>query len=227
MVSFGKRNNRAAIFDLDGTLLDTLPSILDSCNETMDHFDLPHFDRDEMVAFLGMGARVLVERMMAAAGVVDQDTLEEAYRIYLDLMPKQRARRAEPFPGIVEMLDQVAAMGIKLGVLTNKSDQLAAPIISDSFSPGLFKAVRGARRFVPLKPDPRSTLAMLRSLGADPGNSFFIGDSDVDVLTGRAAGMRTIAVTWGYRPTSELEALSPDCLASRPAEIVDCIRRHR
>jgi len=224
---FMKPANQAAIFDLDGTLLDTLPSIMASCNETMNRLGLPEFGRDEIRTFLGMGARVLVERMMDAAGVTEPSIVDEAHRLYRELAPRQRERRAEPFPGIREMLDQVAGMGLKLGVLTNKSDKLAPGIVSDSFPQGLFTAVRGARPLVPLKPDPQSVLRMLRALKANPGKSFFIGDSDIDVLTGRAAGMRTIAVTWGYRPREELEALSPDWLAENPAGVADYIRCHR
>ncbi|NLA96389.1 MAG: HAD hydrolase-like protein [Clostridiaceae bacterium] len=227
MVFFNRRTGRAAIFDLDGTLLDTLPSIMTSCNEILDCLKLPPFDRDVIRTFLGLGSRILIERLMAAAGVTGRSTIDEDHRRYRELAPRQRDHRAAPFEGISEMLGQVADMGLKLGVMTNKSDKLAPGVIADSFPSGLFEAVRGARRFVPLKPDPRSTFHMLRSLGADPPASFFIGDSDVDVLTGRAAGMHTIAVTWGYRPTEELEALSPDCLARSPDEIVDYIRRQR
>ena len=227
MVFFKKRTGRAAIFDLDGTLLDTLPSIVTSCNETLDHLKLPPFDKDVIKPFLGLGPRVLIERIMAASKVVDPSTIDEAHRLYRELALKQRDYGALPFEGIREMLDQVAGMGLKLGVMTNKSDKLALSVIAGSFPAGLFELVRGARRFVPLKPDPRSTLGMLRSLGAEPSASYFIGDSDVDVLTGRAAGMHTIAVTWGYRPRWELEVLSPDCLAESPAEIVNCIGGNR
>lgn len=220
-----KEKNRAAIFDLDGTLLDTLPSLVESCNDTLARLGLPPFDKTRVQTFLGMGARVFVERMMEASGVTDPEAVEEAYRLYLELAPRQRAYRTLPFEGIPELLDEVASMGLLLGVVTNKNDRLASEVIADTFPEGRFAAVRGARRLAPLKPDPQSTLQMLNELKADPARSFFIGDSDIDVLTGRAAGMRTIAVGWGYRPVGELAALSPDWLARTPAEIASYIRR--
>ncbi|HZK28880.1 MAG TPA: HAD family hydrolase [Clostridia bacterium] len=225
MTTAKNRTSRVAIFDLDGTILNTLPSLVKSCNETLTSLGLPPFNEEEVKKFLGAGQGVLIERMMAASGVYDPSVIDQARRTFKALFPKLSTYQVKPFEGIPAMLDEVAAMGFKLAVLTNKNDQVTPAVIASSFPPGLFSIVRGARRFVPLKPDPRSTLRILRILKANPVDSFFIGDSDIDILTGRAAGMRTIAVTWGFRSRQELEALAPDLLAETPQAIVDYIAR--
>jgi phosphoglycolate phosphatase len=225
MFSSKRQKVRAAIFDLDGTLLNTLPSLVKACNETLARLGLPSIDSLMIETFLGGGLRVLIERMMAVSGVKDRSMIDQAYRIFAEIYPSFSSYQVRPFEGIPAMLDEVASMGLKLAVLTNKIDKVTPDVIASSFPPGLFSAVRGARRFVPLKPDPTSAFSILRKLKANPADSFFIGDSDIDILTGRAAGMQTIAVTWGFRPRQELEALAPDLLAETPDEIVDYIRR--
>lgn len=220
-----KRKETAAVFDLDGTLLNTLPSLVASCNLTLERLGFPAFEEAEIKNFVGRGRRALVERMMAAAGIEDRAIIDEAHRIYRQVFADLSTHQVQAFEGIPAMLGELGALGLKLAVVTNKSQKLAPGVLATSFPPGLFSGVRGGRRWVPLKPDPQSTLKLLRKLDADPGRSYFIGDSDIDILTGRAAGMRTIGVKWGYRDPAELESLSPDLLASRPQEITDYIRR--
>lgn len=220
-----KRKEIAAVFDLDGTLLNTLPSLVASCNLTLERLGLPPFEEAEIKGFVGRGRRALVERMMAAAGQADRAIIDEAHRIYRQVFAELSTHKVVPFEGIPAMLEDIMALGLKLGVVTNKSQKATPAVLATSFPPGLFSAVRGGRRWVPLKPDPRSTLGLLRQLGADPARSYFIGDSDIDILTGRAAGMHTIGAKWGFRAPEELEALAPDLLAARPREVSDYIRR--
>lgn len=220
-----ERQEIAAIFDLDGTLLDTLPSIVAAVNETMDIMGMPPFDEDTVRSFVGMGWRVLVDRMMAARHVKDEATIKRAISIYNEVFPRLSTHHVTPFPGIRELLESLKEEGLKLGVMTNKGDELTPGVIRTAFPDDLFDIVRGARRFVPLKPDPTSTIRLLKELGADPAQSFFIGDSDIDILTGRGAGMRTIGVTWGFRDASELSALSPDLLAGDASEVLSFILR--
>lgn len=225
MAAMHEQAVRAAVFDLDGTLLDTMASLHLSSNETLKELGLPPLDRSTIMSFVGMGSRVLVDRLMAASGIEDPKVIERAHRIYSQVFPGHSTHEVIPFEGIRPMLEQLADLGLKLGIVTNKNDRLVPGVVASSFPPGLFAAVRGARRMVPLKPHPRMVEAVLKKMGADPERSFFIGDSDVDVLTGQAAGMYTIAVTWGFRSRDLLTALGPDCLADTPAQVVECIRR--
>lgn len=216
---------RAAVFDLDGTLLNTLPSLVASCRETLEILGLPPFGEEAVRTFIGMGQRVLVERMMAASGIEDQAMIDRAQAVYQEVFPRLCTYQVEAFEGIEALLDQLADWGFKLAVMTNKRDSLTAAVLARAFPPDRFDAIRGSLPGVPLKPDPGSTLDLLAQLGADPATSYFIGDSDIDILTGRAAGMQTIAVSWGFRPVQELVALSPDCLAHKTADIRDFIRQ--
>ena len=221
-----KRTNRAAVFDLDGTLLDTLASIVAPCNETLKRLGLPPFGKKEVRTFIGMGSRVFVEKMMAESGVEDPVMIQQAQDIYHELAPAMITHNVEPFEGVPDMLEQLQQMGLKLGVATNKNGKLTPRVLAHAFPDSPFSAVRGAQRFVPLKPHPQMLFLVMNKLKADLSSSFFIGDSDVDIETGRAAGMHTIAVSWGFKPREVLESLAPDCLADTPAEVVDYIRRH-
>ncbi len=217
--------HRAAVFDLDGTLLDTMPSMVAACRATTDSLGLPPFGEEEVRTFVGMGQKVLVDRMMAAAGIEDQALIDRAQVIYRDIFPRLSTYKVEAFEGIEESLDILADMGFKLAVMTNKSDRLSPAVLAQVFPPHRFDDIRGSLPGVPLKPDPASTLALLARLDADPARSFFIGDSDIDILTGRAAGMTTIAVSWGFQPLQKLEDLSPDYLAHKAADMTVFIRQ--
>ncbi|NLA81516.1 MAG: HAD hydrolase-like protein [Clostridiaceae bacterium] len=217
--------HKAAVFDLDGTLLNTLPSMVAACRETTDILDLPPFGEEAVRTFVGMGQRVLVDRMMAASGVEDKALIDRAQAIYKEIFPRLSTYKVEAFEGIEESLECLSAMGFKLAVMTNKLDRLTPGVLARVFPPHRFDDIRGSLPGVPLKPDPASTLEQLARLGADPATSFFIGDSDIDILTGRAAGMRTMAVSWGFQPLQKLEALSPDYLVHKPADITGLIRQ--
>lgn len=216
-----KNDQIAAIFDLDGTLLDTLPSLIAAANETMRLMGLPGFGDETVVTFVGMGWRVFVDRMMDAAGIADPKTIKLAQEIYLETFTRMSSYHVTPFPGIYDLLVSLKEAGMKIAVVTNKSDKLTSGVMRDAFPQGyeLFDILRGAKRFVPLKPDPTATFDVLKQLNASPEKSFFIGDSDIDILTGKACGMHTVGVRWGYRDASELAALNPDLLANTPEEV--------
>lgn len=213
-----------AIFDLDGTLQKTLPSITIASNLTLAHFDLPGVTEELVESFIGKGARVLVERLMRHAGVESPDCHEEAYQLYLKLFNEHCTDGVEPFEGVPQMLDDLQSMGLELAVVTNKNDKMTPLVLGKSFSLDTFSEIRGDNTQFPLKPNAAQTLEVLNLLGASLDYSFFIGDSDIDVLTGKNAKIRTIAVTWGYQPIERLIAVDPDYMADTPGEVVAYIQ---
>jgi phosphoglycolate phosphatase len=214
-----------AIFDLDGTLQKTLPSITISANMMLDHFGLPSLSQEIVVGFIGKGARVLAESVMRHSGIDDPDTIEKAFRIYTRIFDEHCTDELEPYDGVPEMFERLLGMGVDVAVVTNKNMSMAPRVLATSFSLDLFSEIRGYSPDFPLKPDASQTIDVLEKLGASPEWSFFIGDSDIDVMTGKNAGMRTVAVKWGYQPIEKLEAVSPDYLAESPEDLTTYIER--
>lgn len=214
-----------AIFDLDGTLQKTLPSITISANMMLDYFGLPSLSQETVVGFIGKGARVLAESVMRHSGIDDPDTIEEAFRIYTRIFDEHCTDELEPYDGVPEMFERLLGMGVDVAVVTNKNMSMAPRVLATSFSLDLFSEIRGYSPDFPLKPDASQTIDVLEKLGASPEWSFFIGDSDIDVMTGKNAGMRTVAVKWGYQPIEKLEAVNPDYLAESPEDLTTYIER--
>ncbi len=225
MLKTREEGKSVAIFDLDGTLQMTLPSITISSNLTLDHFGLPNLSQETVVRFIGKGSRVLAESIMRHSGVDDPDALEKAFRIYTRIFDEHCTDELEPYDGVPEMLDRLLEMGVAVAVVTNKNMSMAPRVLATSFPLDLFSEIRGFSHAFPLKPDASQTIDVLEKLGASPERSFFIGDSDIDVLTGRNAGMHTIAVKWGYQPLEQLQAVNPDYLAESPQDLTTYIER--
>lgn len=202
----------AYIFDLDGTLLDTLSDLVRLTNMVLEHHGWPTRTREEILSFVGHGGRNLLER--AAPDGTPASELDEAFAEWRDLYPTYGHALTKPYEGIPEMLESLKRDGAKLGVLSNKFDAATCSVIAEHF-PGVFDIVRGERPDVPRKPDPTGLLDMLRELGVEPADVAYVGDSGSDVETARAAGTASIAVTWGYqRPEGA------DLTVSDPVEII-------
>jgi phosphoglycolate phosphatase len=186
----------AVIFDLDGTLADSLRDIAEHMNDTLAEHGLARIPVADYAPFVGNGVRELVRR---AAPAEDADALVEAFRARYRAAPVVHTR---PYPGIVELLDSLDA---RLAVLSNKPHALTEAVVNELF-PGRFAAVLGEREGTPRKPDPAGALALARALEVPPEACALVGDSDVDVETALRAGMRAIAVSWGLRPRAALAA---------------------
>lgn len=189
---------RLAILDLDGTILDTLDDLAASVNAALAAVGRPPRPRHEIERFVGEGARKLLERAVAPHEALAADALAAWWRHY-DVHCLDRTR---PFPGLPELLTR---SGRLLAVHTNKPGKVARRILAGLGLLDRFAAVVGGDEG-PRKPDPASTLELMRRFGARPQDTVFIGDSPIDVRTARAAGVTMVAVTWGFRPLAELRA---------------------
>ena len=209
---------RAYIFDLDGTLLDTLPDLVRLTNMVLDERRWPERTREEILSFVGNGGRVLLGR--AAPAGTGEAEIDEAFARWRELYPTHGHALTKPYPGIPEALARLRAEGVKLGVLSNKFDAAARSVINDHF-PHVFDIVRGEGPETPRKPDPTGLRDMMAAIEADPARTFYIGDSATDVETGLRAGAIPVAVTWGYQPREALEAAGPWIIVDNPSDLPD------
>lgn len=215
---------KACIFDLDGTLTDTLESLAFSVNETMKEIGMPQITEDQCRQFVGNGAKVLIEKTLRAAGDENLDRFEEAFEVYGRIFDDNCTYKVKPYDGIREMLHQMKERGMKLGVLSNKPDRQAVHVVSEIFGTDTFDIVQGQKEGIPRKPDPAAALSIAGQFGISPKEAIYIGDSEVDAATGKAAGMDTILVSWGFRPKEELREAAPEWIVDRAEEIMAIIR---
>ena len=173
---------------------------------------------------VGNGIPKLVERFSPE----DQRTPEQLKATLAQFAARYDAHKEDktaPYPGIPELLDALKAEGIQTAVFSNKADPLCGKIIAHYFGTGRFELVRGSRPNVPTKPDPTGVYALMQDLGAEAASTLFVGDSDVDILTGHNAGLPALGVLWGFRGEAELTAAGADALAAVPMDILEFARR--
>jgi len=214
---------RLVIFDLDGTLLDTIDDIAEASNRVYGRRGLAPFSIAEMKALVGEGAEELVRKAFAtqgraAPGPDEMAAIIKEYRGEYEALWREHSRS---YAGIPELLDALAAHGVKMAVLSNKA-QLFTTLMTEALLPGCrFDIIRGARPDVPLKPDPAPALAIAAELGAAASDCAFVGDTSIDMRTARAAGMRAIGALWGFRTAEELRENGAEVLAAAPADVLD------
>lgn len=189
---------KAFIFDLDGTLVDTLHDIGTACNAMLQSYGFPQHEISQYRNFIGKGFSVLVQRALPPSQLFTPEELlemtEKARQCYNDCYLEQ----SHPYPYIEQTLKQLLDKGMQLAVLSNKPDQWTKPIIKTLFNKIDFTEIRGAMPNVPLKPDPTAALEVLGRMGVKPVDCYYVGDSDVDMLTGINCGMQPIGVSWGF-----------------------------
>lgn len=220
----GAGRPEAMIFDLDGTLIDTLADIAAAVNESFGAAGLGPVGVPEVKPRVGWGMRNLVASLLPEPGPPDSviDSLAAATTAAYARSPVLRTRA---YPGIEEVLAGLESRGIPAAVLSNKPDELVASILGIVFPGRAFALARGQRAAFKPKPDPAQCLDMLAGLGVAPSRALYSGDSAVDVQTARAAGIPVIACLWGFRPAEELRALGPDFIAERPLDILAIVDR--
>ena len=215
----------AVVFDLDGTLVDTLPDLADAINRMLAEEGRPALDSAAVKRMIGDGAMMLVERALAAAGPTpDAEACAAPRRRFLDFYTAAVSRRSRPYAGVVETLGALRTAGLRLGVCTNKPFAPAQRLLADLDLAGFFAAVVGGDSAEAKKPDGRHLLATLDSLGAAHGGAVMVGDSAVDMAAARDAGVAVIAVGYGYANVAAA-ALGADAVIDRFAALPDALAR--
>ena len=187
--------NAVVVFDMDGTLIDSVGDIAAAINRMRASYGLTALTRDAVVGMVGSGARVLVAKATADAPGLDQD---EAFRRYRHEYDTHLVDSTKLYPDVPEGLESLRAAGFRLAVYTNKPHGSSLHILKQLHAEDLFSAVVGADSGFPLKPAPDALLHILRETGSDPGRSWMVGDNWTDVESGHAAGLRTAFCSWGY-----------------------------
>lgn len=212
---------RCILFDLDGTLLDTLQDLAEAGNHTLSVMGFPRHPIAAYQQMVGNGIPKLVWRMLPEQNR-QESTLELAYSLFQRHYQAHMLDNTAPYPGILDTLQRLKEAGYPLGVSSNKADTYTQKIVS-TFFPNTFCSVAGLTPPFPAKPDPTLALHQMAQMGGTPGTTLYIGDSDVDMFTARNAGFVGCGVLWGFRSGRELLQAGADLIAETPAELIEHI----
>ncbi len=210
---------RAILFDLDGTLLNTLQDVADAVNKGLVSLSFPQHTLETYKTLIGEGRDVLVRRALP----VDHRDDETALKL-LNLVNAEYqihwSDNTRPYPGIPELLDVLTAKRIKIAVLSNKADDLTNLCVTKLLSQWRFTLVAGAKPSIPNKPDPTAALEMSKQMGISPAQFIYLGDSDIDMKTANNAGMFAIGAGWGFRSAEELFGAGAKAVIKHPGELL-------
>ncbi len=211
---------RLAIFDLDGTLADTVTDIALTMNSVLAKRGYPEHSLDDYRRFVGNGVVALSRRVIPES---DHGIADELVQDFRDLYPSRMFDNTLPFPGIPETLDALVTTGVDMAVLSNKPHAMTAEMCARLFAKWPFDPVWGQMPEWKVKPDPASAIEVARLRGVDPGDCVFVGDSGVDMATGKAAGMKSLGVLWGFRGREELLEFGADSIAEEVNHLASLI----
>ena len=215
---------KACIFDLDGTLCDTLTTIAYFGNEALKHFGLDEIAVEEYKYMIGNGYKNLITKMLKYLGVYTDELFQKVADYYFEIYDKNPLYLTKPYEGILEMLNALSEKGIKTAVLSNKPHNATLNVAKEILTDINFSHVQGNIEGIPLKPKPDALLNIIDILGVEKDECLYIGDTATDIETGKNAGVKTVGVLWGFRTEKELKDAGADWIASSADEIVEYIR---
>lgn len=214
---------KACIFDLDGTLTDTLESLTYSVNETMKELELGSITSEQCRQFIGDGARMLIERTLKAAGDEKLTRIEQAMEVYGRIFGANCTYRVRAYDGILKMLDALKQRGVKTAVLSNKPHLQTIDVVGQILGAERFDVVNGQRQGIKRKPDPAGVWEILSVLGIKKSECLYIGDSDVDMETALRAGVTAVGVSWGFRSREILKEAGADYIIDTPQALLELV----
>ena len=214
---------KACIFDLDGTLTNTLESMTYSVNLTLKEMGLSQITKDQCRMFVGNGARVLIEESLKVSGDPKASRIEEGMKIYGRIFDQNCTYHVTLYEGIPEMLKALKDRGIHLAVLSNKPDRQTVKVVKEIFGDNIFDYAQGQKDGIRRKPEPDGVWYLMEQMQVSKEECLYIGDSEVDAATGKNAGLKTIGVLWGFRDRKTLEPAGADPLIERPEELLQFV----
>jgi phosphoglycolate phosphatase len=219
---------KAVLFDLDGTLLNTLDDIADSANYALETEGYPPHPVSAYRYFVGQGVDNLVKNIVPETERTP-DHLASLKKIYSERYAKHSMDKTRPYDGVAAAVEELKKTPVKLAVISNKPEDGTKAAIAAAFAPGLFDVIAGGKEGVPLKPDPAAVYNILDEFGVSPAETMFVGDTVVDIATAKNAGCVFVGVSWGFRP-EEISASSgggAGYAIDSPSELVNLVRRHK
>lgn len=211
---------KAVIFDLDGTLADTLSSITYFANEALKTYGLSPISKDRYRYLVGNGAAKLVQGMLKESGDPELQLYHQVSQLYNSSYDENPLFLASPYPGILDLLQQLSDHGIKTAVLSNKPHSTTVQIVRQLFPQDQISLCFGQREGIPRKPDPAGVFAILKEWNLKPEDCLYVGDTCTDMQTGHNAGITTVGVLWGFRDRAELEENHADHIIAEPSQLL-------
>ncbi len=211
-------NPTGVLFDLDGTLLDSLGDIAAAMNAVLARRGHPAHPLDAYRRFVGDGIEMLVRR--ALPGALSESEVTAALQDMREEYAQRSVETTRPYPGVPELLDALVARRVPIGIVTNKPQQPAVAMVAALLGTWPFSVVVGARDGLPRKPDPTGAREAARQMGLHPASTWYVGDTAVDMLMAVAAGMRPAAALWGFRTETELRTAGAKVLLHRPGDLL-------
>lgn len=214
---------KAAVFDLDGTLSDSLASIWKSANLAIGAFGFAPFEKERYKYFVGDGADELLRRCLKNAGDGDLKYFDRVKQEYRRIFEQYCMYQVQPYDGITELLKELKQRGLRLAVLSNKPHARTLDVIHALFGEDCFDWIQGQTPELERKPSPDGVFYIAKRLDISPSEMLYVGDTNTDMQTGKAAGALTIGVLWGFRERAELEDNHADAVIAHPAELIQVL----
>ena len=211
---------KLCIFDLDGTVLDTIPTIAYYCNYALEKNGIAPIEEKEYKYLAGNGIVSLIRGMMAYRGITDEATYQRVFSDYENAYNADTCYMTSVFAGLRETLDEMRRRGVRLAIVSNKPDFMAKSVVERFYGKDYFFFVTGEREGIALKPDPTAVLSVVRAEGVSLDDCLYIGDTSTDMKTGKNAGIFTVGVLWGFRDKKELDENGADATVSHPSELL-------
>ncbi len=212
---------KGVIFDLDGTLVNSLEDIADAMNKVLESLDYPTHSYENYQYFIGSGLRNLVSKSLPE-NHNDETQIGHCYQLMVEVYRDHCTNQTKPYNGIIELLDYLISHKMKLGVFSNKSDELTKKIVAALF-PDYFNSIVGLSIESLKKPNPSEALAISKNFGLNPEETIFVGDSGIDMQTATNANMHAIGVIWGYRPEKELIENGAKQILKHPSDLIQIL----
>lgn len=209
------------IFDLDGTIGDTVASLAYSVNKVLEQLGLPTQPEENFNHYAGDGARNMIARALKDSGDKNGEYLDEAMELYPTIFETGCLVGVKSFPGLPETLNKLKDYGMLLAVCTNKAQHFAESVVAEIYGEGFFDYILGEQPDIPRKPAPDGPLLIMEELGVSPEECVYVGDTDTDMQTGINAKMYTVGVTWGFRDREELSENGADLIIDEPEELLE------
>jgi phosphoglycolate phosphatase len=210
------------IFDLDGTLLDTIEDLADSMNQVLTDLGFPNHTLNAYKYFVGEGVEALIRRALPE-DQLRPELLDHCLGALREEYSRRWENKTRPYPGIPELLDHLTGLGLKMAILSNKLDYFTRIMVARLLPRWRFDPVLGARPLVPKKPDPTGALEIAEALHLAPDCFLYLGDTGIDMKTASAAGMAPVGVLWGFRQAEELRSHGARWLIEKPGDLVSLI----